>query len=222
MATHAYDVKQGELLEMVERMELDEVDSASLERGISQEEAERRRGWQSELFSVLSLLTKGEANQLARSCEDKNGSVAWKKLYDRFKTKTPATLAAAWRDTISPRAIDALECKVVEHQKEHGEEAATGMAASLLLEILPDQVQPVVAQGLSSTKLVYDTLEAKIKLTASLEIAGNNEFAKSWAKRNTEKTDGERERATWIQHEQKHLKAQARWSIEKTSELVSR
>ena len=50
-------------------------------------------------------MTKGEANQLVRSCNDKNGYTAWKKLYDRFNPKTPASLTAAWRDVIRPKKI---------------------------------------------------------------------------------------------------------------------
>ena len=59
--------------------------------------------------------------------------------------------------------MDAWESKVVELKKEHGEEPTTGLKASLLLEMLPDQVQLTVAQGLSSKKLDHDTLKAKIK-----------------------------------------------------------
>ena len=68
--------KNGAHLEIVERMELDEV-STELKNQIVQEQS----GWmgraQSGTFSVLSLMTKGAANQLARSCED---YTAWKKL----------------------------------------------------------------------------------------------------------------------------------------------
>ena len=52
-----------------------------------------------------------------------NGYVAWKKLYDRYNPKTPASLTAAWREVIRPKklkdmreagkAIDAWESKVV-------------------------------------------------------------------------------------------------------------
>ena len=101
---------------------------------------------QSEMFSALSLLTKGEANQLVRSCEDKNGYTAWKKLFDRFNPKTPASLAAAWQDAIRPKnikdmreagkAIDSWASQVVELKKEHGEEPTTGLKASLLLVTL--------------------------------------------------------------------------------------
>ena len=128
---------------------------------------------------IAALLTKGEANQLVRSCEDKNGYTAWKKLYDRFNPKTPASLTAAWRDVIRPtkikdmreagKAIDAWESKVVELKKEHGEEPTTGLKASLLLEMLPDHVQLTVAQGVGSKKLEYDTLKAKIKLMANVQ-----------------------------------------------------
>ena len=179
VATHAYSSKHGALLEIVERMELDEVSTETLKNQMTQEQKEWMERTQSEMFSVLSLLTKGEANQLVRSCNDKNGYTAWKKLYDRFNPKTPASLTAAWRDVIRPKkikdmreagkAIDSWESKVVELKKEHGEEPTTGLKASLLLEMLPDQVQLTVAQGLSSKKLDYDTLKAKIKLMANVQ-----------------------------------------------------
>ena len=51
---------------------------------MTQEQKECMETTQSEMFSLLSLLTKGEANQLVKSCNDKNGYTAWKKLYDRF------------------------------------------------------------------------------------------------------------------------------------------
>ena len=179
VATHAYCSKNGLLLEIVERMELDEVSTEALNHQMTQEQQDWMGRTQSEMFSVLSLLTKGEANQLVRSCEDKNGYTAWKKLYDRFNPKTPASLTAAWRDVIRPtkikdmreagKAIDAWESKVVELKKEHGEEPTTGLKASLLLEMLPDHVQLTVAQGMSSKKLEYDTLKAKIKLMANVQ-----------------------------------------------------
>ena len=54
-------------------------------------------------------------------------------------------------------------------KKEHGEDPTSGLKASLLLEMLPYQVRLTVAQGLSSKKLDYDTLVAKIKLVASVQ-----------------------------------------------------
>ena len=129
-------VRHGALLEIVERMELDEVSTETLKNQMTQEQKEWMERTQSEMFSVLSVLTKGEANQLVRSCNDKNGYTAWKKLYDRFNPKTPASLTAAWRDVIRPKkikdmreagkAIDSWESKVVELKKEHGEEPTTG------------------------------------------------------------------------------------------------
>ena len=101
MATHAYSSKHGALLEIVERMELDEVSTETLKNQMTQEQKEWKERTQSEMF----MLTKGEANQLVRSCDDKNGYTAWKKLYDRFNPKTPASLTAAWRDVIRPKKI---------------------------------------------------------------------------------------------------------------------
>ena len=65
------NVKNGALLDLVDRMELDKTTTESLEHEMSQEE--------SEMFSVLSLWTKRGAIQLVKNCEDKNGHAAWKK-----------------------------------------------------------------------------------------------------------------------------------------------
>ena len=86
-------------------MEIDEVNTAGIELGLNQEESDWMRETKADMFGVLSLLTKGEANLMVRSCEDKNGYVAWKKLYDRFNPKTPASLTAAWREVIRPKKI---------------------------------------------------------------------------------------------------------------------
>ena len=122
----------------------------SINLSLGQEEADWMQKTKADMFGVLSLLTKGEANQLVRSCEDKNGYTAWKKLFDRYNPKTPASLTAAWREVVRPKkikdmreaskAIDAWESKVVVLKKEHGEEPTTGLKASLLLEMLPDQI----------------------------------------------------------------------------------
>ena len=179
VATNAYNAKHGALIDVVEKKDLDEVTTSSLELELTQGESNWMQGTQAELFSVLALLTKGEANQIVRSCEDMNGYTAWKKLYDRYNPKTPASLTAAWREVIRPKklrdireaskAIDAWESKVVVLKKEHGEEPTTGLKASLLLEMLPDSLQMTVAQGLSSKKLDYDSLKSKIRLMASVQ-----------------------------------------------------
>ena len=57
----------------------------------------------------------------------------------------------------------------MELKTEHGEEPTTGLKASLLLEMLPDQVQLTDAQDMGSKKLEYDTFKAKIKLTAHVQ-----------------------------------------------------
>ena len=179
VATHAYNSKNGALLEIVEQKELDEITTANIELELTQGESNWMHGSKAELFSVLTLLTKWEANQLVRSCEDLNGYTAWKKLYDRFNPKTPASLTAAWREVIRPKklrdlreagkAVDLWESKVVLLKKEHGEEPTAGLKASLLLEMLPESVQLTVAQGMSSKKLDFESLKTKIKLMASVQ-----------------------------------------------------
>ena len=49
----------------------------------------------------------------------------------------------------------------------HGE--ASGLKASLLLEVVPGRIQVTVAQGMSSKTLKDDTLKAKINLMANVQ-----------------------------------------------------
>ena len=128
----------------------------------------------------MSLLTKGEANQVVRGVEDMNGYVAWKRLYDRFNPRTPASLTAAWRDVIRPKkvrdlreigkVVDGWEAKIALLKREHGEEPTPGLKASLLLEMLPEPIQLSVAQGMPGRKLDYDGLKAKVRLMASVHV----------------------------------------------------
>ena len=67
------------------------------------------------------------------------------------------------------RAIDSWEGKVTLLKREHGEEPTQGLKAALLLEMVPDQVQMTLAQGMSTKKLDYDALKAKIKLMANVQ-----------------------------------------------------
>ena len=67
--------------------------------------------------------------------------MAWKRVYDRYNPKTPASLTAAWREVIRPKKvkdlreagkwIDVWEGKVATLKKEHGEEPTVGLNASL-------------------------------------------------------------------------------------------
>ena len=180
VATNAYDTKTAMVMELVERIELTEITTDQIQLELEDAHEEWMTDTHAGLFSVLCLLTSGEANMLVRSCEDKNGYTAWKKLYDRFNPKTPASLTAAWREVVRPKkvkdlreagkAIDVWEGKVAALKKEHGEEPTVGLKASLLLEMLPDSAQMTVAQGMNSKKLDYETLKAKIKLMANVQI----------------------------------------------------
>ena len=66
--------------EVVERMDIEEVDAEVVVREICTEQAEWIARSQAQMFSVLSLLTRADTNQLVRSCDDKNEYVAWLKF----------------------------------------------------------------------------------------------------------------------------------------------
>ena len=58
-------------------MDIEEVDAEVVGREISTEQAEWIARSQAQMFSGLSLLTRADTNQFVRSCDDKNGYVAW-------------------------------------------------------------------------------------------------------------------------------------------------
>ena len=103
VATSTYDQKTAAVMERVEKLELTEVTTDHIKLELGEEDERWLDGTKMGLFGVLGMLTSGEANFLVRSCEDKNGYTAWKRLYDRYNPKTLASLTAAWREVIRPK-----------------------------------------------------------------------------------------------------------------------
>lgn len=181
VATRAASLEVGNAMESVQRLTLNDVTYQAIvdDVGISRaEEAviDRSKG---ELYSILTLWTKGEPNQIVRNVTGSDGFVAWKKLYDRYNPRTPASMAAAWREVIktkkmkdmreAAKMIESWEGKVDLLKREHGEYVPGGLKAALLMEMLPDHVQLTVAQGISD-KFDYDELKSKIRLMASVHV----------------------------------------------------
>ena len=179
VATGTYDQKTAAVMGKIERMELPEATTDHIMVELEDEEENWVDSTKAGLFGVLGMLTTGEANFLVRSCEDKNGYTAWKKLYDRYNPKTPASLTAAWREVIrlkkakdvreAGKNIDVWEGKIAALKKEHGEEPTAGLKASLLLEMLPEGAQMTVLQGMNAKKLDFEALKSKIKMMASIQ-----------------------------------------------------
>ena len=150
---HEHSQKNGHVMDLVEKID-EEVSTEDLGIELSEEEAEWMHKTKDQVFSRLIQLTFGEPHGIVRSVEDRNGYVAWKKLYEWYNPRTPASLTAAWRDVIrtkkikdmreAAKAIGSWEAKVALLRKEHDEEPAVGLKAALLLEMLPDQAQMTV------------------------------------------------------------------------------
>ena len=176
---HEHNQKNGHVMDLVEKID-EEIGTGDLDIELGDEEAEWMHKTKDQVFSRLIQLTSGEPNGIVRSVQDRNGYVAWKKLYERYNPRTPASLTAAWRDVIrtkkikdmreAAKAIDSWEAKVALLRKEHDEEPAVGLKAALLLEMLPDQAQMTVVQGMNAKKLDYETLKSKIKQMANVQI----------------------------------------------------
>ena len=129
VAAGAYDIKHGALLEIVEKMEHDVTTTEDVELGLEKAQADWMHATKGEIFGVLIQLTTGEANLLVRNVQDRNGYVAWKRLFDRYNPRTPASLTASWREVIRPKKIkdmreaskiiDTWESKVAMLKREH-------------------------------------------------------------------------------------------------------
>ena len=149
VATKAASQEVGEAMESVQKLTLDEVTSQKIvdDVGISLEDEATIKRSRGELYSVLTMWTKGEPNQIVRNVANSDGYVAWKRLYDRYNPRTPASMAAAWREVIktkkmkdlreAAKVIESWESKVDLLKREHGEPVPEGLKAALLMEMLP-------------------------------------------------------------------------------------
>ena len=100
VATKSQSMAVGEAMERVEQLTLDEVTYQNILADPNIDPAiaatiDRSKG---ELYSVLTLWTKGEPNQIVRNVLDSNCYVAWMRLHDRYNPRPPASMAAAWRE----------------------------------------------------------------------------------------------------------------------------
>ena len=82
----------------VQWLKLDEVTADGIidDDDISPTDATTIRLSKCDLFSVLTLWTKGEPTQIVRNVADQDGYVACKRLYDRYNPRTPVSMTAAW------------------------------------------------------------------------------------------------------------------------------
>ena len=80
VAARAASLDVGNAMESVQRLTLDEVTSQKItdDVGISREEEAVIMRSKGELYSILTLWTKGEPNQIVRNVADSDGYVAWK------------------------------------------------------------------------------------------------------------------------------------------------
>ncbi len=63
----------------------------------------------SELFDVLVGLTAGEAVTVVRGAEGMSGSLAWRRLCERFMPNTPAKALALMMEVMSPK-LETARC----------------------------------------------------------------------------------------------------------------
>ena len=176
----AAEREAGEMLEAVQSLDMQIVSTSNLVTVLADAEEKVMKDTAARVFSALCLLTTDEANSIVRGVDDMNGYVAWKRLYDRYNPRTPASLTQAWLDVVNPkrardmreagRALDLWELKVAALKKEHGEEPTTGLKAALLLKMLPENVHFNIVQGMDTKKLNYEEMKSKVKLMADVYV----------------------------------------------------
>ena len=176
----AVDLEAGKLLEAVQSFDMPVASTNILMTVLSEGEEKAMKDTGARVFSVLCLLTTDEANSIVRGVEDMNGYVAWKRLYDRYNPRTPASLTQAWLDVVNPkrakdmreagRSLDLWELKVAALKKEHGEEPTPGLKAALLLNMLPESVHFNIVQGMDTKKLDYEAMKSKVKLMVDVYV----------------------------------------------------
>ena len=95
VATKAFAPSVVEVLEKLQAEDLDEVTTTTVDQVLNPAYDQLVQDNKAGVFSILTLWTKGDANAIVRSVDDQNGFVAWKRLYDRYNPRTPASLTSA-------------------------------------------------------------------------------------------------------------------------------
>ena len=181
VALRAVDQKAGVMLEAVQKLDLQgNINSHAIGMQFGDEEEHVISKTKAEIFNVLSLRTTDEASGVVRGVEDMDGYVAWKRLYDKYNPRTPASLTQAWLEVVNPkrakdlgeagRMLDAWELKVAALEKEHGESPTTGLKAALLLKMLPESTHLTIVQGMDTKKLDFDALRTKVRLMMNVHV----------------------------------------------------
>ena len=178
VATKAFAPAVVEVLEKLQVEDMDEVATDTVDQVLDPAYAQLVADNKAGVFSILTLWTKGDANAIVRSVDDQNGFVAWKRLYDRYNPRTPASLTSAWREIIRPKkirdlreavkAVDLWEAKISLLKKEHNDGPSEGLKASLLIEMLPEPAQMTIAQGMQGRKIDYEALKSRVRMMANV------------------------------------------------------
>ena len=106
---------------------------------------------EAEVFRLLCQLTSGEANTLVRTVVERNGYVAWRKLYENYNPRTPARALNAMLEVMKPpkvkdargraKAIEEWEMKIGLLGKDFGEELSDVMKLALLVSMVPNDIK---------------------------------------------------------------------------------
>ena len=127
----------------------------------------------SELYEVLFLNTEGEAKLIVSGVTDRDGLVAWQKLYKHFNRRTLARILRDHKEAMHPRTQNYLS-KLVGSMMEWEdkcrrmvlEETANGVPAlwkmAAFLELCPEGSKQHVFQCTEDSGEDYETLRSKV------------------------------------------------------------
>ena len=139
----------------------------------------------SEVFSMLCLVTTGEANGLVRGADKQDGFMAWLRLMERYGGKSQAGLLRSVLNVVRPSEIkdvrlvpkhlEIWESKVKELFEEYEEKISPSVKLAILVSMLPKELQDEVYREVGVDTKVGDAdfkrVRDRIKGISSNRIA---------------------------------------------------
>ena len=130
------------------------------------------------------MLTVGVANTTVRSAEERNGFVAWAKLYQKHNPRTPARGLMALQDVVRPavvkdirllgKVMEEWEMKVAALERDFGEKLSEQIKLAITLGMVQRDIQDLIYQGCEGSQpLKYVEVKDKIKRIISNMVQMN-------------------------------------------------
>jgi hypothetical protein len=115
-----------------------------------------------ELHNILARKCQGEAGQIVRGVDSRDGFIAWRRLYNRYNPKTLARAMMHMAKVVTPQKVTdlkALEQNIAEWERkvkklevDYDEGIKPGMKMAIFTSMCPPSIQDVIYQKIDTIR----------------------------------------------------------------------